>query len=311
MSSQETITLHLHPIHGKKLHKGGNVQLTHAQLHAALNGANHNAEIIMAKKHVTELLRAHRNGKGYRLMHEKIIGGRLFDFGEIGRRMYNTAKAVVSNPVVQRVARQIGHMAIGAADKFVEKKGFKSSPYAALAHRALESEDVRKELQEQVGNDIVEYAAKKSGYGGSLRKRPSKKTHRGGNLFDDFLNTMDPNKNGVSDAFSRGGPIEKALTGPVAKQVYKKLGGVALGAAGDLITGNPLGGVAVSVAGSHYLNPLIDKLGSGARRSKRFAKGSPEAKQHMARIRAMRSGGALMPAGGAVKKMHRPIAYEL
>jgi len=41
----------------------------------ALNG-DPIAEFEMAKKHVTELLRAHRQGKGYRLMHKKIHGGK-------------------------------------------------------------------------------------------------------------------------------------------------------------------------------------------------------------------------------------------
>ena len=56
--------------------------------------------------------------------------------------------------------------------------------------------------------------------------------------------------------------------------------------------------------------------GAGSRRRgtkrggsvKKFVKGSAEAKAHMARLRAMRSGGALMPAGMGVKK--RPLKFN-
>lgn len=48
------------------------------------------------------------------------------------------------------------------------------------------------------------------------------------------------------------------------------------------------------------------KRGAGA---KKFVKGSAEAKAHMARLRSMRSGGALMPAGaGADRK--RPLKFN-
>jgi len=72
----EVIGLHLENHHLKKLTKGGTVQLSNAQLHNAIVNVP-TAELHMARKHVSELLRAHRNGRGYRLAHHKIIGGKI------------------------------------------------------------------------------------------------------------------------------------------------------------------------------------------------------------------------------------------
>ncbi len=67
------IDLHLANPHLNKLGKGKTFQLTHDQLHNALN-TEPNAHIHMLKKHANELLRNHKNGKGYRFHPVKIIG---------------------------------------------------------------------------------------------------------------------------------------------------------------------------------------------------------------------------------------------
>jgi hypothetical protein len=67
-----------------------------------------------------------------------------------------------------------------------------------------------------------------------------------------------------------------------------------------LITGALMGGAGVK-------RGAPAKKGAGA--AKKFVKGSAEAKAHMARLRSMRSGGALMPVGaGADRK--RPLKFN-
>jgi hypothetical protein len=61
----------------------------------------------------------------------------------------------------------------------------------------------------------------------------------------------------------------------------------ATGAIGDYL-GGPIGGIAGNIAGSHIANAVGKKTGLG------FKKGSVEAKEHMARIRAMKKGKGLI-----------------
>eukprot|EP00981_Chlorochromonas_danica_P013198 scaffold5965_cov109-Ochromonas_danica.AAC.4 len=183
------MSLHLTPSHLRKLGRGDNIQLSHEQLSNALNGEP-NVGFEMLKKHCTEMHRAHRQGKGYRVMHKKIHGGKI-TLKSIGRTLKHTAKKVMSNPVVKKVAKELGHIAVGVANNYAAQNG---------------------------------------------------------------------------------------------------------GVATNLITG--------ALMGAGKRKPA--KKGCGA--AKKFVKGSPEAKQHMARLRAMRSGGALMPAGGAIKK--RPLKFN-
>jgi hypothetical protein len=107
------------------LGKGVTIQLSHPQLHGALHGEP-TAELEMAKKHITELLRAHRQGKGYRLMHHKIHGGKL-NLKKIGRQIVHTAKKVMSNPVVKKVAKELGHIAVGVASNYAAENGMDTS----------------------------------------------------------------------------------------------------------------------------------------------------------------------------------------
>jgi hypothetical protein len=263
MSSIESIQLHLAPAHLKKMGKGVNVQLSHAQLHSALNG-DPTAEFEMAKKHVTELLRAHRQGKGYRLMHKKIHGGKI-TLKSIGRTLSRTAKKVMSNPIVKKVAKELGHIAVGVANNYAAKNGMDTSAYANLANKAIESKSIKQELQQQIGDDILHYAHEQAGvHGGKIRIPQGLRDF--GNGFVKGLKTVAKN--------------------PIAQ-----------GVATNLITGALMGGVGIRKRKS----PV--KKGGG-----KFEKGSAEAKAHMAHLRAMRTGGALMPAGGAVKK--QPLKFK-
>eukprot|EP01039_Chlorochromonas_danica_P011385 gene11385-12720_t len=262
MSSIESMSLHLTPSHLRKLGRGDNIQLSHEQLSNALNGEP-NVGFEMLKKHCTEMHRAHRQGKGYRVMHKKIHGGKI-TLKSIGRTLKHTAKKVMSNPVVKKVAKELGHIAVGVANNYAAQNGVDTSAYANLANRAIESKNIKQELQQQIGNDIMQYAHEQAGqYGGKIKIPKGLKNF--GNGFVKGLKTVASN--------------------PIAQ-----------GVATNLITG--------ALMGAGKRKPA--KKGCGA--AKKFVKGSPEAKQHMARLRAMRSGGALMPAGGAIKK--RPLKFN-
>jgi hypothetical protein len=250
----------LNPTHLAKLGKGVNIQLSHPLLHGALHGEP-NAELEMAKKHVTALLRAHRQGKGYRLMHNKIHGGKL-NLKKIGRQIVHGAKKVMSNPVVKRVAKELGHLAVGVAHNYAAENGMDTSAYGNLAHKAIESKNIKRELQEQMGNDIMDYAHEHSGLNGGKIRIPK----------------------GLRD-FGNG--FAKGFTGVMKNPI-------AQGVATNLITGAMMG------AGTRKRRAPAKKGG--------LIKGSTEAKAHMARLRAQRSGGALMPAGMGVKK-HKPLKF--
>ena len=264
MSTIESIGLHLNPVHLRKLEKGMNVQLSHAQLHHALSN-DATAELEMAKKHCTALLRAHRQGKGYRIMHEKLSGGKI-TLKSIGRTLKKTAIKVMHNPVVKKVAKELGHLAIGVAENYAAQNGVNASAYGNLAHRAIESKNIKHELQQQIGDDIMQYAHEQAAH------------HMGGKI------KIPKGLKDFGHGFVKG--LKIVAKNPIAQ-----------GVATNLITG-ALMGVGVRKRGGA-------KRGAGA---KKFVKGSPEAKAHMARLRAMRSGGALMPAGTSVKK--RPLKFN-
>lgn len=256
MSSIESIKLHLSPVHLKKLGKGVNVQLSHAQLHGAINGEA-SAELEMAKKHITELLRAHRTGKGYRLMSKKIVGGKL-NLRKIGHTIVHTAKKVMSNPVVKKVAKEIGHIAVGVASNYAAQNGIDASAYAKIANRAIESKNVKQEIQQQIGNDIMNYAHEQ--VGGKINISPGLKN--------------------FGHSLVKG--VSTVMKNPIAQ-----------GVATNLLT--------AAVMGAGVRKRAAKKGG--------MVKGSPEAHAHMARLRAKRSGGALMPAGMGVKR-RKPLKFE-
>ena len=142
---------------------------SHAQLHHALSH-DATAELAMAKKHCTALLRAHRQGKGYRIMHEKLSGGKI-TLKSIGRTLKKTAHTVMHNPVVKKVAKELGHLAVGVAENYAAQNGMDASAYGNLAHKAIESKNIKRELQEQIGDDIMNYAHEQAGrhVGGKIR----------------------------------------------------------------------------------------------------------------------------------------------
>lgn len=270
MSSIDSIGLNLGSAHLRKLGNGHNIQLSHDQLKSALSGAP-TADFEMAKKHITELLRAHRQGKGYRIMHKKIHGGKI-TLKSIGRKISHAAKKVshvaekaMRNPTVKKVVKELGHIAVGVANNYAAENGVNTGAYAHLAHKAIESKNIRKELEDQIGNDIMNYAHEQAGpYGGKIKIPKGLKNFGHG--------------------FVKG--LKTVASNPIAQ-----------GVATNLITGALMG------AGPRRRAPA--KRGAGP---KKFVKGSPEAKAHMARLRSMRSGGALMPAGAGVKK--RPLKFN-
>eukprot|EP01039_Chlorochromonas_danica_P011552 gene11552-12933_t len=263
MSAIESIKLHLNPAHLRKLGKGVNVQLSHAQLQSAISGEP-SAELEMAKKHITALLRAHRTGKGYRLMHNKIHGGKL-NLKKIGHQIVHAAKKVINNPAVKKVAKELGHMAVSVANNYAAENGMDTSAYANIANKAIESKNVKREIQNQISNDIMNYANAHEQAGGKIKIPKGLK---------DFGN-----------GFVKG--LKTVASNPIAQ-----------GVATNLITGALMG------VGVKKRRAATKKHTGG-----KLVKGSAEAKEHMARIRAKR-GGALMPAGMGVKKNMKPLRFE-
>ena len=241
MSSE--IHLHLQKKHQNTLSKGKNIQLTHAQLHTALND-DPNVELHMDNKHINAMGRAHKNGKGVRIQHKHLHGGKI-SFGKMARQMKDGIKKALKNPIVKKAVKQLGHIAVEVANKKAGENGIDASAYTDIAHRAIENKNVSEDLQNQVANDVVNKAHKMAGIEGG-RVKPSMQFFKG-----------------VSKGF------KSVLNNPIVKDV-----------ASNLITGAIMGGS-----------------------SKRHAKGSQEAKDHMAKVRAGKKGGALFPPSGAgVKK---------
>lgn len=124
--------------------------------------------------------------------------------------------------------------------------------------------------------------------------------HMSGKGAFDFL---DPKKNGVAKAFS---PVERAFTKDIPKAfapaekvitrdipsdlIHKALPatiGTTVGGLTTLATGNPyVGGIAGATGGAYLGKMAGDEL--GRKTGYGFKKGSQEAKDHMAKIRAMR-----------------------
>jgi hypothetical protein len=123
--------------------------------------------------------------------------------------------------------------------------------------------------------------------------------HMGGQGMFDFL---DPRKNGISNKISNVGKTirdkmeEKGLNNRGALNTLKTVGHYAIPAATGTLgglagsaMGGPMGGVAGSAAGSYAGDKINKKIGIGLHAGQgRYPKGSPEAKEHMARLRAMR-----------------------
>jgi hypothetical protein len=113
---------------------------------------------------------------------------------------------------------------------------------------------------------------------------------------------FDPNQNGISNKISNVGKTirdkmeEKGFNNRGALNTLKKVGHYAIPAATGTLgglagsaMGGVMGGMAGSAAGSYAGDQINKKIGIGLHPGQgRFPKGSPEAKEHMARLRAMR-----------------------
>ena len=261
MSSPEVIGLHLADKHLKKIAKGGTVQLSHPQLHESIVNQP-TVELHMLKKHVSEMLRAHRNGKGYRLTSKKIVGGKitLHSIGrvmkKVGHKIVHGAQQALKNPVVKSVAKELSHIGIEMANNYAQQQGVDTNAYADLAHHAVESKNVKSALQHQIGNDVMDYAHEKA-YQHMTSGSGKRKVKAGGKI------RIPKGLKDFGNGFVKG--LKIVAHNPIAQ-----------GVATNLITGALMG---------------------GAGKPKRFTKGSAEAKAHMAKIRGMRKGSSLFPAG--------------
>ena len=188
------------------------------------------------------------------MAYHKIVGGKITlhsvgkAFKKAGHTIVHGAKQALKNPVVRKVAKELSHIGIEMANNYAAQQGMNTNAYADLAHHAVESKNVKHALQNQIGNDVMDYAHEKAHQhmtGGKIRIPKGLK---------DFGN-----------GFVKG--LKIVAHNPIAQ-----------GVATNLITGALMG---------------------GAGKPKRLVKGSAEAKAHMARIRGMRKGGSLYPAGSA------------
>ena len=135
---------------------------------------------------------------------------------------------------------------------------------------------------------------------------------KGGNIFDDIGNALNPDKNGIAQAFQEKivkpfeqtivKPAEQTFTPELGRQITTGLIRQALPAVikgvvssgTTAVTGNPVlgfvaGQTAGKVAGEKAGEELAKATGYGVGRKSRFVKGSKEAKDYMASLRAKKN----------------------
>lgn len=129
------------------------------------------------------------------------------------------------------------------------------------------------------------------------RKKCDIADSEGGNILKDMRRALNPRRNGVAKAFRPDGPSEKfgRKLGSVA--IHQVLPGViqettsalVTGASGNPILGTVVGNTLGQYAGQKAGDALGKSTGMGFSRKARFVKGSDEAKDFMARLRAKRN----------------------
>lgn len=253
MSGVDILHLNLNKQHLNKLANGKSFQLSAEQLKSALSG-DANAELHMLKKHISAIGRAHNNGKGVRIQHKHVVGGRL-SFGktmrhvkETGQKAIHGIQKAMKNKAVKDTVKALGHIATNTLDTMAKQQGYDTSAYADIANRAIENKKgVRKDIANQLSNDIINQAQEASHRttGGKLSKTAKA-----------FADTMKHIGNNPIVQNVASNVIADALMGAGKR---KKKGG------------------ALYTAGSG-LGP-------------RPAKGSPEMKEYMAKLRSMRKKG--------------------
>jgi len=139
----------------------------------------------------------------------------------------------------------------------------------------------------------------------------------GEGILDDLRNAFDPNRNGVAKAFDPKQNGAAKTFGNVGQVLRNNLRPIIHGIADSgisALTGVPLSG---SVIGQLGVNKGIDKgldkmnLGFGLKRKPRFAKGSQEAKDFMASLRAKRGskGSGITPGPPSRGVITDPILF--
>ena len=200
MSQEGGYLLHAHlkKKHMNRLSKGHNIQLKHEELHDMFHNEP-NVELHMNHKHAQSILKSYDKGKGVRIQHKHLHGGKI-SFGKIARQAKEGIVKAFKHPVVKRVAKNLGHLAVEVATKKAAERGYDAAPYAELAHKAIESKDVQDQLQDQVANDVMDYAHAQAGGRISFGK--------------------------ITRQAKEG--IQKAFKHPVVKRVAKNLGHLAV-----------------------------------------------------------------------------------
>ena len=240
----EIVTLNVSKEQAKKLEGGKVFQMTHNHI---MNGHPDGIEVELhlSKKGHNRLHRNIRDKKGNRFKSEEIVGGKIH-WKKIGHQIAHAGRKIMRNPVVKKLAKELGHLAVATGTQVMANQGVDVTPYTNLAHKAIESKNISKELQHQVAEDALGLATSQAGQfmGGAL-----------------LPNGAIGGKMKLGTKILKG--IGKVLKNPIVQGVSTNLLSAAL-------------------------------MGAGAK--KRHAKGSQEAKDHMAKLRSMRKkkGGALM-----------------
>ena len=133
------------------------------------------------------------------------------------------------------------------ANNYAQQQGVDTSAYANLAHHAVESKNVNQALQNQMGNDVMNYAHEKA-----------YQHMQGGKIRLPKIHISNATKKGFSD-FGHG--FVKGFTGTMKNPIVQ-------GVATNLITGALMGGAGKPkrlVKGSAEANAHISLTGPFAR----------------------------------------------
>ena len=145
------------------------------------------------------------------------------------------------------------------------------------------TDDGDHQLQMLPANSKKIMSAMKKGKGVRITFKPKEcviNKHTKGNLitelkdgtgfWDDLGNAFDPNKNGVAQAFSPGGVVEKVSKGVAKDVISTVLPAAASGLAGLAFSetgpGSIAAGAAAGIAGRQVANIINEKIGSGIKR---------------------------------------------
>jgi hypothetical protein len=237
----EKITLYLSTAQKNKLSKGQTFQLSNQQLQAG--EGKHMVEIELPSKEYQKLVKNVSLQKGYRFTPNVVVGHGFF--GNIAKSVLKSVAPTVidyvgdktktrglTDAIVKPIANNVIDLGVNQVSGGRLMKGSPEMKERMAMLRGMRKGAGHK-MKMDMGMDMV-----------------------GGNVFDDI-------RNGFNRTFTPalGKDIQKSLTSPIAKNVYKTVADASLGALGTA-TGTPI----LSGIASQGINALID--GANIRRRK-------------------------------------------